>query len=80
MKKLMKKATGWVIKSAVVAVAGKIGLMVLKKVNKDGHLEEKANDMIDEKAEKAKEVAKAGVAKTLHVSEIAEDKLEMSHN
>jgi hypothetical protein len=62
-----------IFKSALIAGATKAGVMLLKKFNKDGTLEQKANDAIDSQAEKAKSLAKLGVRKAISV---AEDKTE----
>lgn len=71
-----KKVSKVLFRGAAIAVATRVGLMILQKINKDGQLETKANAMIDKNAEKAKNAAKVGVSKSLHMSEVAQGKLE----
>ena len=53
------------LKSAVLFGISKAGILLLKKFNEDGKLEEKAYDVIDIQAEKAKSLAKSGISKTI---------------
>ncbi|MFN8015408.1 MAG: hypothetical protein U0R17_02215 [Acidimicrobiia bacterium] len=76
MKKVIAKFTKILLKGAVVAAATKAAAVVLKKVNKDGSLEKKANDAIDRNAEKLKDIAKTGVSKTLEKTNEAQEKLD----
>ena len=76
MKKISKKLSHFIFRGAIVAILSRIGLMVLRKVNNNDQLEEKANHIIDTNAEKAKKIAKVGVSKTLHLSKVAQEEIE----
>jgi|GEM_PF-4817379 len=57
------------IRSAIIAGATKGGAILIRKLNEDGKLQERANDIIDLSADKAKSVAKIGVSKAISLTE-----------
>ncbi len=76
MMAITKKASKVLFRGAAIALATKAGLYILRKINSDGKLESKANASIDKNAEVAKRLVKVGVAKSLQMTEVAQEKLE----
>ena len=58
MSKIIKKVSKIAIKAVTLAGLSKLGLMLVKKFNKDGTFEEKAYTVIDVQGEKVKNLAK----------------------
>lgn len=76
MSKIIKKVSKIAIKAVTLAGLSKLGLMLVKKFNKDGTFEEKSYNAIDVQGEKVKNLAKAGVSKTISATEKIEEKAE----
>lgn len=69
MRSVVKTIGKIALKSAFLFAVSKAGILLLKKFNEDGKLEEKAYDVIDIQAEKVKSLAKSGVSKTIAATE-----------
>ena len=64
MNKVMHRTAMFVIKAGITAVLTKVAMDAIKKL-REPSTTEKIDEMIDEKAEKAKELAKAGAHKSI---------------